>query len=245
MSRTSPDVVINAAAYTAVDRAESETEAAFRANSEAPALLADACKACDALFVHYSTDYVFDGTGTRPYREDDPPAPLGVYGASKFAGEEAIRRSGARHLILRTAWVYASHGSNFLLTMLRLAKERDRLRVVADQHGSPTSAALIADATAQIVKQGVPHSATRHLTASGQTSWHGFAEAIFAAAIARGVLDRAPVVEPIATSDYPTPARRPAYSVLDNHRLQAEYAMALPGWEEGLDRVMAGLASPP
>ena len=241
--RTMPDVVVNAAAYTAVDRAESEPGAAFRANAEAPAVLADACKACDALFVHYSTDYVFDGTGTRPYREDDPTAPVGVYGASKLAGEEAIRGSDARHLILRTAWVYAAHGSNFLLTMLRLARERDRLKVVADQQGSPTSAGLIADTTARILERGVAQSGIRHLTASGQTSWHGFAEAIFAAAIARGVLERAPVVDPIATSDYPTPARRPAYSVLDNRRLQDEYAIGLPDWRDGLDQVIAQLAS--
>ncbi len=240
--RTMPDVVVNAAAYTAVDRAESESEAAFRANAEAPAHLADACKACDALFVHYSTDYVFDGTGTRPYREDDPTAPVGVYGASKLAGEEAVRSSGARHLILRTAWVYAAHGSNFLLTMLRLARERDRLKVVADQQGSPTSAGLIADTTARILERGVAQSGIRHLTASGQTSWHGFAEAIFAAAIARGVLERAPVVDPIGTSDYPTPARRPAYSVLDNRRLQTEYAIELPDWRDGLGRVIAELA---
>jgi dTDP-4-dehydrorhamnose reductase len=240
--RTMPDVVVNAAAYTAVDRAESEPEAAFRANAQAPAVLAEACKACDALFVHYSTDYVFDGTGTRPYREDDPTAPLGVYGASKLAGEEAVRSSGARHLILRTAWVYAAHGSNFLLTMLRLARERDRLKVVADQQGSPTSAGVIADTTALILEQGIAQSGTRHLTTSGQTSWHGFAEAIFAAAIARGVLERAPGVDPIATSDYPTPARRPAYSVLDNRRLQAEYAIELPDWRDGLDRVIAELA---
>jgi dTDP-4-dehydrorhamnose reductase len=240
--RTMTDVVVNAAAYTAVDRAESEPEAAFRANAEAPAVLADACKACDALFVHYSTDYVFDGAGTRPYREDDPTAPLGVYGASKLAGEEAVRSSGARHLILRTAWVYAAHGSNFLLTMLRLARERDRLKVVADQQGSPTSAGVIADITARILKQGITQSGIRHLTTSGQTSWHGFAEAIFAAAIARGVLERAPVVDPIATSDYPTPARRPAFSVLDNRRLQAEYAIELPDWRDGLDRVIAELA---
>lgn len=240
--RTMPDVVVNAAAYTAVDRAESEPEAAFRANAEAPARLANACKACNALLVHYSTDYVFDGTGTRPYREDDPTAPLGVYGASKLAGEEAVRSSGARHLILRTAWVYAAHGSNFLLTMLRLARERDRLKVVADQRGSPTSADVIADTTARILEHGITQSGIRHLTTSGQTSWHGFAEAIFAAAIARGVLERAPVVDPIATSDYPTPARRPAYSVLDNRRLQAEYGIELPDWRDGLGRVIAELA---
>lgn len=240
---TVPDVVVNAAAYTAVDRAESQRDLAFMVNAEAPSVLAQACAARGALLVHYSTDYVFDGAGTRPYREDDPTAPLGVYGASKLAGEEAIRASGASHLILRTAWVYAAHGSNFLLTMLRLARDRDRLGVVADQYGAPTPAWLIADVTARILAQGVRTSATRHLTASGQTTWHGFAEAIFAAATERGLLARAPVVDRIATSDYPTPARRPAYSVLDNRVLQSEYALRMPSWEDGLARVMQELVA--
>lgn len=241
VERIAPDVVVNAAAYTAVDKAESEQEAAWRANAEAPAAIAAACKARDALLVHYSTDYVFDGTATRPYREDDPTSPLGVYGASKLAGEEAIRAGGARHVILRTAWVYAAHGKNFLLTMLRLARERDHLRVVDDQVGSPTSAALIADTTARVLAS--PEACgTWHLTASGETTWHGFAEAIFADACDCGLLTRAPQVEAIATSAYPTPARRPAYSVLDNSRLSSDFGVRLPHWERGLQDVLGGMA---
>ncbi len=166
----SPDVVVNAAAYTAVDQAESDAEAAFRINAEAPAALARACAARDALLLQYSTDYVFDGCSTQPYREDAVTAPLGVYGASKLAGEQAIRDSGARHAILRTAWVYAAHGKNFLLTMLRLAAGHDALRVVADQIGAPTSAAWIADASTQLLQQGVQSSNTWHLVCAGQTS---------------------------------------------------------------------------
>lgn len=234
VERVAPDVVVNAAAYTAVDRAETERDAAFRVNAEAPGELARACADRDALLVHYSTDYVFDGTGTRPYREDDPTAPLGVYGASKLAGEQAIRGSGARHLILRTAWVYAAHGRNFLLTMLRLARERDELRVVADQVGTPTSAALIADTTAGLLSQPFRDSGLWHLTARGHTSWHGFATAIMEEATARGLLDRAPRVVPIATAEYPTPARRPAYSCLDTAHLSRDFAIELPGWRDGL-----------
>lgn len=236
--RIAPAVVVNAAAHTAVDRAEAEPEAAFRANAEAPAAIARACVARDARLVHYSTDYVFDGQGTRPYREDDPTAPLGVYGASKLAGEEAIRASGARHHILRTAWVYAAHGRNFMHTMLRLAAERDALRVVADQVGTPTSAELIARVTAQLLDGRLPGSGTWHLTASGQTSWHGFAEAIVAGAHARGLLPRRTPVEAITTAEFPTPARRPAWSVLDCTRLQAEAGIALPDWRDALDAVL-------
>jgi dTDP-4-dehydrorhamnose reductase len=233
-----PDVVVNAAAYTAVDRAESEREAAFRVNAEGPAAIAQACARRGALLVHYSTDYVFDGAASRPYREDDPTSPLGVYGASKLAGEEAIRASGARHLILRTAWVYAAHGKNFLRTMLRLAAERERLGVVADQFGTPTSAALIADETARLLAGGTPANGTWHLTASGSTSWHGFAVEIFRGAVERGLLDKAPVVDAIATADYPTPARRPASSVLDNRALQAATGRALLDWQVGLGLVL-------
>ncbi|MBN8261636.1 MAG: dTDP-4-dehydrorhamnose reductase [Xanthomonadales bacterium] len=234
VERVAADVVVNAAAYTAVDRAESDPEAAFRTNAESPAALAHACAARGALLVHYSTDYVFDGTSTRPYREDDPTAPLGVYGTSKLAGEEAIRASGARHAILRTAWVYAAHGHNFLRTMLRLAAERDELRVVADQVGAPTPAGWIADATAMMLRQGIDASGTWHLVADGATSWHGFASAIMQDAVASGRLPRAPRVVPIATADYPTPARRPAYSVLDTTRLRQGFGIVPPEWREGL-----------
>ena len=236
-----PDVVVNAAAYTAVDKAETDAEAAFRINAEAPAAIAQACAASGALLAHYSTDYVFDGTASRPYREDDATAPLGVYGASKLAGEEAIRASGARHAILRTAWVYAPHGRNFLLTMLRLAGERDDLRVVADQFGAPTPAAWIADATAEIIRRGVVASGTWHLVADGETSWHGFAEAIVDGAHALGSIARKPRVVAIPTSDYPTPAKRPAYSVLDTGRLQRDFGIAPPDWRAGLRRTLGEL----
>ncbi|HVI26155.1 MAG TPA: dTDP-4-dehydrorhamnose reductase [Xanthomonadaceae bacterium] len=242
VARLAPDLVVNAAAHTAVDRAESEPDAAFRANAEAPATIAAACAACGATLVHYSTDYVFDGRGARPYREDDPTAPLGVYGASKLAGEHAIRASGARHLIFRTAWVYADHGRNFLRTMLRLAAERDELRVVADQVGTPTPAALIADITAQVLRRPLPEAGTWHLTATGQTSWHGFAEAIVAGAHARGLLAAVPRVAPIATADYPTPAARPAWSVLDTGKLQREFEILPPSWQDGLGGVLDRLA---
>lgn len=232
--RIAPDVVVNAAAYTAVDRAESDRDAAFRANAEAPQRIAEACAARDALLVHYSTDYVFDGTGTRPYREDDPTSPLGVYGESKRAGELAIQASGARHMIFRTAWVYASHGKNFMRTMLRLAAERDELRVVADQIGTPTPAWLIADVTAAILARPYDHNGIWHLTASGETSWHGFAEAIVAAARDRGLIAAVPRVVPISTADYPTPARRPGYSCLDTARLASDFAPDLPEWRDAL-----------
>ncbi|KAF1709298.1 dTDP-4-dehydrorhamnose reductase [Pseudoxanthomonas kalamensis DSM 18571] len=238
VGRLSPDVVVNAAAYTAVDRAETEPEAAYHANAEAPASLAQACASCGALLVHYSTDYVFDGTRTRPYREDDPTSPLGVYGASKLAGEQAIRNSGARHLIFRTAWVYASHGRNFMRTMLRLAGERDELRVVADQVGTPTSATLIADVTAQILGQPFRESGLWHLTATGQTSWHGFAEAIVGQAHERGLIARMPTIVPITTAEYPTLAKRPVYSCLDTSRLREGFAIDLSPWEQSLRRVL-------
>ncbi|MCC7634071.1 dTDP-4-dehydrorhamnose reductase [Stenotrophomonas rhizophila] len=241
LDRVRPDVVVNAAAYTAVDRAEDERDAAWHANAEAPGVIARWCAAAAVPLVHYSTDYVFDGQGTSPYREDDATAPLGVYGASKLAGEEAVRAAGGRHLIFRTAWVYASHSANFLRTMLRVGSERDVLRVVADQVGTPTPAALIADVTVQVLQHPGQLSGTWHLTASGQTSWHGFAEAIFAEALATGVLAKVPTVEAIASSEYPTPAQRPAWSVLDNRRLQRDFGLVLPTWQDGLERVMAEL----
>ncbi|MFX1724509.1 dTDP-4-dehydrorhamnose reductase [Stenotrophomonas sp. AS1] len=239
LDRVQPTVVVNAAAYTAVDRAEGDRDAAFRANAEAPGVLAKWCAQAGVPLVHYSTDYVFDGQGTRPYREDDATAPLGVYGASKLAGEQAIRAAGGRHLIFRTAWVYASHSANFLRTMLRVGAERDVLRVVADQVGTPTPAALIADVTAQALQHDGALSGTWHLTAKGETSWHGFAEAIFAEAVATGVLPRAPKVEAITTAEYPTPAKRPAYSHLDVAKLEQDFGVVLPSWQDGLKRVIA------
>jgi len=241
LDRVRPEVVVNAAAYTAVDRAEDDRDAAWRANAEAPGVIARWCAAVGVPLVHYSTDYVFDGQGTRPYREDDATAPLGVYGASKLAGEEAIRAAGGRHLIFRTAWVYAAHSANFLRTMLRVGAERDVLRVVADQVGTPTPAALIADVTAQALQHAGGLSGTWHLTATGETSWHGFAEAIFDEAVSAGKLARAPKVEAITTADYPTPARRPAYSHLDVRKLESDFGIGLPSWQEGLKRVIAAL----
>ncbi len=238
IERIAPDVVVNAAAYTAVDRAESDREAAFRANAAAPQRIAEACAARDALLVHYSTDYVFDGTGTRPYREDDSTAPLGVYGESKLAGEQAVQASDARYLIFRTAWVYAAHGKNFMRTMLRLAAERDELRVVADQIGTPTPAALIADVTVAALAVPFVRSRVWHLTASGETTWHGFAEAIFSAAHARGLIARVPHVVPITTAGYPTPAKRPGYSVLDTSGLRSNFGVDLPDWRQGLARTL-------
>lgn len=242
VDRIAPDVVVNAAAYTAVDRAETEPDAAYRANAESPQALAEACARRDALLVHYSTDYVFNGSGSRPYREDDATDPLGVYGASKRTGELAIQASGARHLIFRTAWVYASHGRNFLLTMLRLGAERDELRVVADQVGTPTPAALIADVTRDVLASSRLPSGVWHLTASGQTSWHGFASAIMASAHARGLLQRQPRVIPITTEAFPTPARRPAYSCLDVSRLADAGGVILPDWRDQLERVLDELS---
>lgn len=245
IERIAPTLVVNAAAYTAVDKAESDRDAAFRANAEAPARIAATCARIGIPLVHYSTDYVFDGTGTRPYREDDPTAPLGVYGESKLAGEQGIRDSGVHHMILRTAWVYASHGRNFLRTMLKLGAERDTLGVVADQIGTPTSAGLIADVTAAMLPHAGMRSGIWHLTASGETSWHGFAEAIFADAHARGLLARVPKVNAIGTADYPTPARRPAYSRLDTTRLHADFGVELPDWRTVCGRVLDEVARSP
>ncbi len=243
IERIAPDIVVNAAAYTAVDRAEDDAEAAFRANAVAPREIAEACTARDALLVHYSTDYVFDGTATRPYREDDPTSPLGVYGASKLAGEQAIQASGTRHLIFRTAWVYAAHGRNFLLTMLRLARERDELRVVADQVGTPTSAALIADSTAAALAGNPGASGLWHLTATGSTSWHGFAEAIVQQGFSRGLIASQPRVVAIESSEFPTRAARPVYSVLDTGSLQRQFDIAPPDWRDGLVAAFNDLSS--
>lgn len=242
LERVQPTLVINAAAYTAVDAAENDAQAAWRANAEAPAQIAGWCAAHGVPLVHYSTDYVFDGQGNVPYREDDATAPLGVYGQSKRAGEEAIVASGAPYLIFRTAWVYASHGKNFLRTMLRLGAEREQLGVVADQFGSPTSAALIARTTLAVLQSGELQSGIWHLTASGHTSWHGFAQAIFARAHAQGLLASTPLVDAISTADYPTPAKRPAWSVLDNRKLQQDFSITLPDWEQELAAVLGQMS---
>ncbi|MER2176391.1 MAG: dTDP-4-dehydrorhamnose reductase [Stenotrophomonas maltophilia] len=241
LDRLLPSVVVNAAAYTAVDRAEQEPEAARRANTEAPGVIARWCARRGVPYVHYSTDYVFDGQSRVPYREVVPTAPINVYGVTKRDGEDAIRAAAGHHLIFRTAWVYAEHSANFLRTMLRVGAEREVVRVVADQIGTPTPAALIADVTAHALQHAGRLSGTWHLTATGETSWYGFAEAIFAEAIARGVLPRAPRVEAITTAEYPTLAPRPAYSRLDVSRLQIDFDLTLPSWQEGLAQVMAHL----
>ncbi len=246
-----PDLIVNAAAYTAVDRAEDEPALAQRINGAAVGVLGRWAAPRGVPVIHYSTDYVFDGRGTRPWREDDATAPLGVYGASKLAGEQALLASGAPHLVLRTAWVYAARGRNFLRTMLRLAAERDVLRVVDDQIGAPTPARLIANATAASVARLAPRGAFAadapwgiyHLTAGGQISWCGFARAIVQAAQRAGLIIRAPEVQAIASTDYPTRARRPAWSVLDCTRAQDTFALRLPSWDTALDAVIGELAT--
>jgi dTDP-4-dehydrorhamnose reductase len=246
MRGESPDLVINAAAYTAVDRAESEPDAAWAANCTGAGYLAAACREAAIPLVHISTDYVFDGGKTGPYREDDPVNPPGVYGRSKEAGDRAIREALAEHVILRTAWVYSAHGHNFVKTMLRLAGERSVLRVVADQTGSPTSAAGIAAAIATVVRQiaaGQGQWGTYHFTGAGTVTWHGFAEAIFElAAPWRGP---PPKVEAITTADYPTPARRPVNSVLDCRRIGEVFGIVPRPWREALAEVIRELYETP
>ena len=232
----SPDVIVNAAAFTAVDKAESERDAAFAVNATAPGTLAEEAKRKGALLVHYSTDYVFDGAKATPYVEGDAPNPINIYGASKLAGERAIAATGCRHLILRTSWVYGPRGSNFMLTMLRLARERPELRVVDDQVGAPTSSRAIARATATVLASAVQSpelAGLYHLSAGGETSWYGFARAIFRQA---GI---ATPVMPIRTEEYPTPARRPRNSRLDCSRLRAAFGVALVPWEESLAEAIA------
>ncbi|HCT08525.1 MAG TPA: dTDP-4-dehydrorhamnose reductase [Pseudomonas sp.] len=234
-----PDLIINAAAHTAVDLAESEPDAAFAINAIAPGVLAEEAKALGIPLIHYSTDYVFDGSKPAPYTEADTPNPLGVYGQSKLAGEQAIAAVGGEYLILRTSWVYANHGKNFLLTMLRLAKERDELRVVADQHGAPTWSRTIADTTAQVLSQAHAggnawwdqHSGIYHLSAQGQTTWHEFTQAIVEEA---GLSCK---VLPITSADYPTPAQWPQFSVMSSERLMTRFCH-LPDWKTALQLCM-------
>ncbi|TMW76172.1 dTDP-4-dehydrorhamnose reductase [Thauera sp. UPWRP] len=236
-----PDVIVNAAAYTAVDKAETDVERAQRINAEAPGVLALAAATVGALLVHYSTDYVFDGSGDTPWRENAPTAPLSVYGRSKLAGEEAIRAAGCRHLILRTSWVYAARGGNFARTMLRLAAERERLTVIADQHGAPTGAELIADVSAHALR--AEHAdrslgGTYHLAAGGETSWHGYASFVIEQARKLGATLKAGEIAPIGTRDYPTAAARPLNSRLDTSRLRERFGLALPDWRDGVARML-------
>ena len=237
-----PNIVINAAAYTAVDKAESEPERAMQINGVAPGIMAEEAKKIGALLVHYSTDYVFDGTKSTLYEETDAPNPLGSYGRSKLAGDEAVRAASGGHLIFRLCWVYGGRGQNFMLTMMRLARERDRLRVVADQTGCPTWSRMIAEATAQALRQAVAagdwgaFSGTYHLASSGVTSWQGFAQAIVNLMPTEG--KKCSVVEAISTAEYPTPAKRPAYSVLGCDKLERVFGLRLPGWHECLVQVL-------
>lgn len=229
--RVEPQIIVNAGAYTAVDEAEREEALAYRINADGPAVLAQEAAHLGALLVHFSTDYVFDGEKAEPYLETDPAKPLNAYGRSKLAGERAIQSSGCRHLILRTSWVYAATGKNFMRTVLRLADEGRPLRVVDDQHGAPTSSRMIARATAQAVAALGERGGLYHMSASGRTSWYGFACAIFRAA---GVHAE---VTAIPSSDYSTPARRPRNSLLDNGRLAAQ-GIRLPSWEAGLEELL-------
>jgi dTDP-4-dehydrorhamnose reductase len=248
VGRAAPDLILNAAAYTAVDRAESERDLVYAINQQAPRVLAEEARRRNALLVHYSTDYVFDGSKPEPWVETDAPNPLNAYGASKLAGEQAVINIGGKYLIFRTSWVYGPHGNNFLLTMLRLARERDRLSIVDDQVGAPTTSIVLARATHAIVtgilagRFGRPQDwpGLYHMTCAGATSWFGFAQAIFArAAVLLGV--KAPELTPIATKDYPTPAVRPRNSVLLNAKLNKRFGVELPPWESALDETLETL----
>ena len=246
--RASPDLILNAAAYTAVDRAESEPELAHAINAQAPRVLAEEAAGRNALLVHYSTDYVFDGSKPEPWIESDAPNPINIYGASKLAGEQAVASVGGKNLIFRTSWVYGPHGNNFLLTMLRLARDRDRLSIVDDQVGAPTTSIQLARATHAIVagilagQFGAAQnwSGLYHMTCAGSVSWFGFAQAIFdRAATMLGV--KAPALTAIATKDYPLPAARPRNSVLSNAKLRARFGIELSPWETALDETLQRL----
>jgi len=238
-----PTVIVNAAAYTAVDKAETDADRAKGVNATAPGLLAREAAALGAWLVHYSTDYVFDGCGDQPWQEDDATAPLSAYGRTKLEGEQAIRSSGCQHLILRTSWVYAARGGNFAKTMLRLAAEREELKVIADQIGAPTGADLLADVTALVLHrlQMRPElGGTYHCTAAGQTSWHGYARHVIEWARTHGqVLKVAPeAVRAIPTSGYPTPAQRPLNSRLDTFKVRHAFGLHLPPWQNGVERML-------
>jgi dTDP-4-dehydrorhamnose reductase len=251
-----PDLIVNAAAYTAVDRAETEEDVAHAVNAVAPGVMAEEAKRAGALLLHFSTDYVFDGTQTRPYMETDATRPLGAYGRSKLEGERAVAASGCAHLILRTSWVYGPRGKNFLLTMLRLAATQEELRVVDDQHGAPTSSRQLARAVAAILTGGDPSRQIEaadlariaaaqglyHASAAGDTTWFGFAQAIFAARARRpGAAFSSPRVLAIPTREYPTPARRPAYSLLSNAKLERVFDVRLGDWRPGLEETLSAL----
>ena len=239
-----PQIIVNAAAHTAVDKAESEPELARAINASAVGVLAREAAALDAWLAHYSTDYVFDGSGSMPWLEDSPTGPLSVYGQTKLEGEDAIRASGVRHLILRTSWVYAARGGNFAKTMLRLAKERDKLTVINDQIGAPTGAELLADITAHALLAALRQpqlGGTYHAVASGETSWHGYAQHVieFARRAGQPIKVVANAIEPVPTSAFPTPAQRPGNSRMSTAKLQQTFGFALPHWQTGVERMLA------
>jgi dTDP-4-dehydrorhamnose reductase len=232
-----PHIIVNPAAHTAVDKAESEADLAMAINGTAAGVLAEEAKKLDALLIHYSTDYVFNGSKTSPYVESDTPDPQSVYGRTKLAGEQAIQAVGGKHLILRTSWVYGVHGGNFVKTILRLAKERSELRIVADQYGAPTWARLLAESTAQIIgKYSEDKSGVYHLTAGGRTNWHQFAEEIvrLARQYDDALKDKPLTIHAIATHEYPVPAKRPANSSLSTEKVSKTFGLALPNWEDEL-----------
>ena len=238
---TSPDVIVNAAAHTAVDKAESEPELAEALNVRGPEALARAAVQCGALLVHYSTDYVFDGSGTRPWTESDPTGPLSVYGRTKLAGELAIQRSGCRYLIFRTSWVYSAKGKNFARTILKLAAERESLSVIADQAGAPTGADLLADVTAHALRQAQRDRALSgiyHLCGGGETSWHGYATFVCDFARRAGCPLKVETIEPVPSSAFPTPARRPLNSRMDTSKLRSTFDLNLPRWQDGVERML-------
>lgn len=234
-----PTHIVNPAAYTAVDKAETEIKPAMHINGTVPGIFAEEARRIGALLVHYSTDYVFPGAGERPYRENDPVGPLNVYGRSKLAGEQAIQASGCRHLIFRTSWVYGLRGGNFLRTMLRLGAEREELRIVGDQIGAPTWSRMIAETTALALARHRDQQGIYHLSAGGETSWHNFAAEIFAHAHAAGQLAKPPRLDRIASADYPTPATRPKNSRLDGSRLREDFGLVQPDWRDALKMCLA------
>ena len=243
-----PQIIVNAAAHTAVDKAESEPDFARSLNATSPAVLAREAAALGAWLMHYSTDYVFDGSGSTPWTEDSPTGPLSVYGTTKLEGEQAIRASGCQHLILRTSWVYAARGGNFAKTMLKLAKERDRLTVIDDQIGSPTGADLLADLTAHALRAAMARpqlAGTYHAVASGETSWHGYARHVieFARAAGQAIKVAPENVVAVPTTAFPTPAKRPGNSRMNTDKLRRSFGLALPSWQAGVERMLTEVLS--